>query len=202
MNRTALQGLAAGTVTLCVAALLASPATRPTSTPSAPTSTATVASEDFVLSRDTYGLDQRASRSKSRVPAQLVGPSAPPLPEPPAPEPPPAAAPPAAAPTPAVNRSDPRSIARALLASRGWNSDWDCLDSLWQRESEWKTTADNPRSSAYGIPQALPGRRMAAAGSDWRTNPETQIRWGLSYISARYGDPCSAWAHSQRQGWY
>ena len=57
-------------------------------------------------------------------------------------------------------------------------------------------------SGAYGIPQALPGSKMASAGSDWRTNPKTQIKWGLGYISGRYGDPCGAWSHFLRKNWY
>ncbi|KJL44942.1 hypothetical protein RR49_00093 [Microbacterium ginsengisoli] len=74
--------------------------------------------------------------------------------------------------------------------------------SLWNRESGWRANALNPSSGAYGIPQALPGSKMATAGADWRTNGNTQINWGLAYISARYGSPCGAWAHSQATGWY
>ena len=97
---------------------------------------------------------------------------------------------------------DPRDIARALLAEYGWSqSQFGCLDSLFSRESGWRTTAANP-SGAYGIPQALPGSKMASEGADWRYNPETQIRWGLGYIQARYGSPCGAWGHSQSHGWY
>ncbi|WP_372728669.1 lytic transglycosylase domain-containing protein [Nocardioides sp.] len=110
---------------------------------------------------------------------------------------------------PAITRTerladgDPRTIARALLGDFGFSSDqFGCLDSLWTRESNWSTTADNPTSSAYGIPQALPGSKMASAGSDWATNPVTQITWGLGYIQDRYGSPCSAWGHSQSVGWY
>ncbi len=77
-----------------------------------------------------------------------------------------------------------------------------CLDSLFNRESGWSSSATNPSSGAYGIPQALPGSKMASAGSDWRTNPYTQVRWGVSYIKSRYGTPCNAWAHSQGTGWY
>jgi hypothetical protein len=88
-----------------------------------------------------------------------------------------------------------------MLAARGWSSQWGCLDSLWQRESGWRVYASNP-SGAYGIPQALPGSKMASEGSDWRTNPATQIRWGLGYIGSRYGGPCAAWSHSQATGWY
>lgn len=77
-----------------------------------------------------------------------------------------------------------------------------CLDSLWARESGWNELAENPSSGAYGIPQALPGDKMASYGSDWATNPATQIRWGLDYIAGRYGNPCGAWSHSQANGWY
>ena len=102
-----------------------------------------------------------------------------------------------------MSGEDPRTIARALLAEFGFSEDqFGCLDSLWTRESNWTVNADNPSSSAYGIPQALPGSKMSTAGADWATNPVTQIRWGLGYIEDRYGSPCGAWAASERQGWY
>lgn len=95
-----------------------------------------------------------------------------------------------------------RAIGAQAVADRGWDtSQWACLDALWARESGWSTTAANP-SGAYGIPQALPGSKMASAGADWATNPVTQITWGLSYIAGRYGTPCAAWQHSQDVGWY
>ncbi|TCJ24146.1 lytic transglycosylase domain-containing protein [Nocardioides jejuensis] len=98
---------------------------------------------------------------------------------------------------------DPRSVAKALLSDFGWSSDqFGCLDSLWTRESGWNIHADNPGSSAYGIPQALPGSKMSSAGPDWENNPVTQITWGLGYIQDRYGSPCGAWGHSQGYGWY
>ncbi|MEJ5915107.1 hypothetical protein [Pseudokineococcus sp. 1T1Z-3] len=98
---------------------------------------------------------------------------------------------------------DPRSVAAAMVAERGWSSEqMSCLDSLWTKESSWQWDADNPTSSAYGIPQALPGEKMASAGADWETNPRTQIAWGLGYIDAVYGTPCSAWSHSQSYNWY
>ncbi|MFD1717183.1 G5 domain-containing protein [Georgenia deserti] len=98
---------------------------------------------------------------------------------------------------------DPRSIAQQMLPDFGWGADqFSCLDSLWQRESNWNPSAQNPSSGAYGIPQALPGSKMASAGSDWATNPATQIEWGLGYIQGRYGSPCGAWGHSQSNGWY
>ena len=96
-----------------------------------------------------------------------------------------------------------RQIAREMVAKRGWKSgQFTCLVKLWDKESGWRHTADNPSSSAYGIPQALPGSKMSAAGKDWRTNPSTQIKWGLNYIEDRYGSPCGAWAHSRAHNWY
>lgn len=130
--------------------------------------------------------EQAASRSEEREEAA------------PAPE-----APKEAAPAPAPPSGSPRTIAQNMLGNYGWGQDqWGCLDSLWMRESGWNTYAENPSSGAYGIPQSLPGSKMATAGSDWRTNPATQISWGLSYISGRYGTPCGAWAHSESVGWY
>jgi uncharacterized protein YabE (DUF348 family) len=96
-----------------------------------------------------------------------------------------------------------KAVARGLAAERGWGDDqFSCLDSLWTKESGWRWNAENPSSGAYGIPQSLPGSKMATAGSDWRTNPATQIRWGLGYIAGRYGTPCGAWSHSMSVGWY
>jgi hypothetical protein len=102
-----------------------------------------------------------------------------------------------------LSDSDPKDIARALMGEFGFSaSQFGCLDSLWTRESGWRWDADNPTSSAYGIPQALPGSKMSSAGADWATNPATQIRWGLGYIQARYGSPCGAWGHSESHNWY
>ena len=98
---------------------------------------------------------------------------------------------------------DPRTIARALLVEFGFSVDqFSCLDPLWSGESGWRINADNPSSSAYGIPQALPGSKMSSAGADWATNPVTQIRWGLGYIRDRYGSPCGAWSFKQGHGFY
>ena len=80
--------------------------------------------------------------------------------------------------------------------------EFQCLVSLWQRESKWNYRSENRHTGAYGIPQALPGKKMASAGADWQTNPETQINWGLGYITKRYKTPCNAWAHSEDVGWY
>ena len=99
--------------------------------------------------------------------------------------------------------ADPRTIARALLVEFGFSADqFACLDPLWSGESGWRVNADNPSSSAYGIPQALPGSKMSSAGADWATNPVTQIRWGLGYIRDRYGSPCGAWSFKQGHGFY
>ncbi len=85
----------------------------------------------------------------------------------------------------------------------GWSGDeWACLDNLWRRESGWSHTSGNKSSGAFGIPQALPGSKMASAGADWETNPATQITWGLGYISGRYGTPCGAWGHFTAKNWY
>lgn len=98
---------------------------------------------------------------------------------------------------------DPRSIARPLVEGYGWGDDqFRCLVALWDRESRWNPYALNSSSGAYGIPQSLPGNKMASAGADWQTNPATQIKWGLGYISGRYGSPCNAWGHSEAVGWY
>ncbi|RFA11126.1 hypothetical protein B7R54_06320 [Subtercola boreus] len=104
--------------------------------------------------------------------------------------------------------SDPqgaKNYAQAQVSARGWGSDqFQCLVNLWNRESGWRLNAYNESSGAYGIPQSLPGNKMASAGADWRTNAATQVNWGLAYISGRYGNPCGAWAHSQNTNphWY
>lgn len=96
-----------------------------------------------------------------------------------------------------------KATAQALMAERGWGDDqFACLDKLWTKESGWRVNAENPSSGAYGIPQALPGTKMASAGADWQTSATTQITWGLGYIAGRYGTPCDAWAHSMSTGWY
>jgi len=96
-----------------------------------------------------------------------------------------------------------KAVALDLAAARGWTgAQYDALIALWSRESGWRVNALNKSSCAYGIPQALPGSKMASAGSDWLTNPATQITWGLNYIQGRYGDPISALAHSDANHWY
>lgn len=100
--------------------------------------------------------------------------------------------------------TDPREIARQMMLNRyGWGAEqFACYDKIIMRESRWNPYADNPHSSAYGIPQALPGKKMASFGSDWRTNPATQIAWGLWYVKDRYGTPCHAWGFKASHGWY
>jgi hypothetical protein len=100
------------------------------------------------------------------------------------------------------NPGTAQSIAYNMLASFGFSlSTYGCLVDLWNRESGWSYDAENP-SGAYGIPQALPGSKMASAGPDWQTNPATQIRWGLGYIKQLYGNPCGAWSYEEANGYY
>jgi hypothetical protein len=128
-----------------------------------------------------------------------------PAPEPPAapepaPEPPPAPEP---EPVPGGTPDANRDLARSMIGEYGWGGDqWECLDLLWQQESSWEHTAENPSSGAYGIPQSLPASKMETHGGDWRTNPGTQIAWGLDYIDGRYGTPCSAWSFHLDNNWY
>ena len=96
-----------------------------------------------------------------------------------------------------------KAFAFAQLASMGFGGDQNnCLLWLWNRESGWRTNAYNASSGAYGIPQSLPGSKMANYAADWRTNYQTQVMWGLIYIQGRYGSPCGAWAHSESYNWY
>lgn len=77
-----------------------------------------------------------------------------------------------------------------------------CLAPLWGKESAWNERAHNSSSGAHGIPQAMPGSKMASVGKNWRSNPMTQIKWGLSYIKAVYKSPCRAWSHWKSRHWY
>ena len=112
----------------------------------------------------------------------------------------------AAAPTPrpvSVTVAVPSvATARAYALSRIGSGQFACLDWLFTRESHWDPLAYNLRTGAYGIPQAVPAGKMAAAGWDWRINPLTQVKWGLSYIASAYGTACGAWRHEQSYGWY
>lgn len=92
----------------------------------------------------------------------------------------------------------PKSYAKSQVGSKQFS----CLNNLWIKESHWDETATNSSSGAYGIPQALPGSKMANAGKDWKTNPITQVKWGLDYIDDRYDSACNAWQHWLDNGWY
>lgn len=104
---------------------------------------------------------------------------------------------------PPPNPGTAQSIAYNLMSSFGYDpkTQFGCLDNIWTRESNWRYNAQNA-SGAYGIPQALPGSKMASVGPDWQTNPATQIKWGLGYIQGRYGTPCNAWSFWEANGWY
>lgn len=105
----------------------------------------------------------------------------------------------------AQSSSGAKSFAQGQFPRYSWSpsTQFGCLNSLWTAESNWQWNAQNPSSSAYGIPQALnPGTTLATAGRNWATDGQTQIQWGLKYISTRYGTPCSAWSHFQSYGWY
>jgi hypothetical protein len=112
----------------------------------------------------------------------------------------PAAPYPSYTPVPAQSAAygSPQAYAESLVGA----AQFSCLEPLWQRESGWNTYAQNPSSGAYGIPQALPGDKMASAGPDWQTDGDTQVRWGVSYIDSVYGSPCGALAHENADGWY
>ena len=119
---------------------------------------------------------------------------------------PPPAVPTAASPVvyaPPPNPGTAQAIAYQMMPSFGFDpaTQFSCLNNIWTRESGWRYNAANA-SGAYGIPQALPGSKMASAGADWLTNPATQIKWGLGYIQSTYGTPCNAWAFWQAHGWY
>jgi hypothetical protein len=100
--------------------------------------------------------------------------------------------------------TDPKEMARQILKNKyGYGSNqFDCFNNIIMRESMWRVDATNPSSGAYGIPQALPGSKMATVASDWRTNPATQIIWGIEYMKDRYGSPCAAWSFKSANGWY
>jgi hypothetical protein len=138
--------------------------------------------------------------------APAPAPAAAPAAAAPAPAPAPAAAPaPAPAPAP-VAIDDPagaQAYAAAQLGSYGWGpGQMPCLQKLWTKESDWKTTATNPSSGAYGVVQSLPATKMASAGADYMTNYRTQINWGLNYVKERYGSPCGALDFHLAHNWY
>ncbi|WP_042412461.1 transglycosylase SLT domain-containing protein [Streptacidiphilus anmyonensis] len=96
----------------------------------------------------------------------------------------------------------PGSVQALAASIIGNATEFSCFSQIVTRESGWNYQATNPGSGAYGLVQALPGSKMASAGADWRTNPATQIRWGLNYMNSRYGSPCGAWSFWQAHSWY
>ena len=97
-----------------------------------------------------------------------------------------------------------KEVAKVLMDEKyGWGDyQYECLNSLWTKESHWNYKSSNKSSGAHGIPQALPATKMDSVGTDWRTNPVTQISWGLRYIDQRYSTPCKAWSKFKRSNWY
>jgi hypothetical protein len=119
----------------------------------------------------------------------------------------PTPAPPTPAPTPKPKPRVvviPDTVANAKIYARNrlGATQYACLDKIFTYESKWNPLAENPSSGAYGIPQALPGSKMAAFGSNWRTSPLTQVKWGIWYVEDRYGSACAAWDHIEATGWY
>ena len=105
---------------------------------------------------------------------------------------------------PPPNPGTAQAVAYNLLPTFGFSAaaQFPCLNDIYSRESGWRYNAENGESGAYGIPQALPGDKMASAGADWQTNVTTQIKWGLGYIKSRYGTPCGAWSFWQAHDFY
>ncbi|UCM90087.1 aggregation-promoting factor C-terminal-like domain-containing protein [Streptomyces marincola] len=95
-------------------------------------------------------------------------------------------------------KAEVQAMARQIVAA----DQFQCFSNIVDHESGWNHTAQNPSSGAYGLMQALPGSKMSSAGSDWQTNPATQIRWGVNYMEDRYGSPCGAWEFWQANNWY
>jgi hypothetical protein len=174
-------------------------------------STVATASADFAEAGDRFGgassqnvevssdFEMSVARESYHVLEKPPPPPPPPKPEPGSTSSESGWAPPAVTPDP----GSAQAYAAGAVAARGWpSSEFDCLVALWSKESGWRVNAHNASSGAYGIPQSLPGSKMATAGADWETNPATQIEWGLGYIAGRYSTPCGAWAKSQASGWY
>ncbi|MFD5462777.1 transglycosylase SLT domain-containing protein [Kitasatospora sp. NPDC127059] len=122
--------------------------------------------------------DAAANRSKARSAMSAVDNSAPPV---------------------SVSPGSVQDMARQIV---GNDAQFQCFSQIVKRESGWDYTATNSGSGAYGLVQALPGSKMASAGADWRTNPATQIKWGVGYMNSRYGSPCGAWSFWQAHSWY
>ncbi|MEU5216372.1 transglycosylase SLT domain-containing protein [Streptomyces sp. NPDC020807] len=100
--------------------------------------------------------------------------------------------------TGSASAASPQELARQIVPA----SQYASFSKIVAHESGWNHTATNSSSGAYGLVQALPASKMSSAGSDWKTNPATQIKWGLNYMNERYGSPNAAWAFWQANGWY
>ncbi|GAA5198631.1 hypothetical protein GCM10023346_36330 [Arthrobacter gyeryongensis] len=134
---------------------------------------------------------QAAAPAPTAVAPQAAAPAAPPAPAAPA------------APVAVDDPSGAQAYAASILPSYGWGQgEMSALITLWNKESDWRTTATNSSSGAYGIGQSLPAEKMASEGADWQTNYQTQIRWGLNYIKERYGSPSAAWSFHLAHNWY
>lgn len=109
-------------------------------------------------------------------------------------------------PKPKIPKRPTRAQVKAYVRSKIGDKQFECISRLWTSESGWRWNAYNEKSGAYGIPQALPGRKMANpknnGGPDWKTNPITQVNWGINYVKVRYGSACDALAYKRRIGWY
>ncbi len=203
--RAGSKGKRAAIVATALAVLLGAGAAGQASGTTAHTADASKESSLQKLEFEQVGSNAPASPSTGTVEAKAaeVKPA-----EAPAPPAPPAPVAPAAAPAPVqpVAVDDPsgaQAYAAAQLPVHGWApSEMQCLQKLWTRESDWKTTATNPSSGAYGVVQALPAEKMATAGADYRTNYRTQINWGLKYVQDRYGSPCGALNFHYANNWY
>ena len=109
---------------------------------------------------------------------------------------------PAAKVVPKPKYRDTVANARLYVKGRIGTTQYNCIDYVWYRESKWNPTAGNPKSGAYGIPQAVPGSKMAVYGANWRTSPLTQVKWGIWYVNNRYGSACEALRFWRANGWY
>jgi hypothetical protein len=196
-NRGTVAGAALGTVGLAVGVLGSSPAAAAVKPVETAQAVAGV-SEGAAATTHEIAAERRSLNAAAAALAKVAGATA--------------TAPPKAkrrAPSRPVAKAKPRNLTpretakQLVLSHKGWTeAQFNCLDRLWNKESGWDPHNENGGSGAYGIPQSLPGRKMAQFGSDWRDNALTQIRWGLWYITERYSTPCGAWGHSQRYNWY
>lgn len=161
---------------------------------STPSATATPSASESA--KPSAAPTQAPAPAPAAVAPQAAAPAAPAPAAPPAPE----------APVVKVAVDDPtaaQAYAASVLSSYGWGpGEMSSLMTLWNKESDWRTTATNASSGAYGIGQSLPAEKMASEGPDWQTNYQTQIRWGLNYIKERYGSPSAAWAFHLAHNWY